>query len=76
MSVDGILVSLLLTLKRFSRCLGLYLDDIYGNFEKAFPFSERSGYSMGSVPNWYQTGNKTCYIPNVSKFYIDKRYLR
>ena len=43
MSVDGILVSLLLTLKRFSRCLGLYLDDIYGNFEKAFPFSERSG---------------------------------
>ena len=43
MSVDGIVVSLLLILNRFSRCLGHYLDNIYKNFEKAFPFSGRSG---------------------------------
>ena len=25
--------------------------------------------------NWYQTGNKICYIPKVSKFYVEKGYL-
>ena len=24
---------------------------------------------MTSGPNWYQIGNKTCYIPKVGKFY-------
>ena len=30
---------------------------------------------MGLGPNWYQIGNKTCYIPKVNKFYVEKRYL-
>ena len=30
---------------------------------------------MGSVPNWYQIGNETCYIAKVSKFYVEKGYL-
>ena len=29
-------------------------------------------YSIGSGPNWYQIGNKACYIPKVSKFYVEK----
>ena len=31
--------------------------------------------SMGSEPNWYRIGNKTCYILKVSKFYVKKGYL-
>ena len=27
---------------------------------------------MGLGPNWYQIGNKSCYMPKVSKFYIEK----
>ena len=34
-----------------------------------------SQYSMGSGPNWYQIGNKTCYISNVSNFYGEREYL-
>ena len=30
---------------------------------------------MRSEPNWYQIGNRTCYIPKVSKFYVEKGYL-
>ena len=26
-----------------------------------------------SGPNWYQTGNKTFYIPHAGKFYVEKR---
>ena len=26
-------------------------------------------------PNWYQIGNRTCYIQKVSKFYAEKGYL-
>ena len=26
---------------------------------------------MGSGPSWYQRGDKTCYIPKVSKFFVD-----
>ena len=29
---------------------------------------------MGSGPNWYQIGKRTCYIPKVSKFYVEKGY--
>ena len=29
---------------------------------------------MGSGPICYQIGNKTCFIPKVSKFYVEKRY--
>ena len=28
---------------------------------------------MGLGPNWYQIGNKTCYIPKVRKFYVEKK---
>ena len=31
--------------------------------------------SMGLGPNWYQIGNKTCFIPKVSKCYVGKGYL-
>ena len=31
---------------------------------------------MGSGPNWYQTGNKTCYVPKVGKFRVEKGYLK
>ena len=31
--------------------------------------------SMGLGPNWYQIGNKTCYIRKVSKFYAEKEHL-
>ena len=27
---------------------------------------------MGLGPYWYKIGNKTCYIPKVSKFYVGK----
>ena len=27
---------------------------------------------MGSGLNWYQIGNKTCYIPKVSKCSVEK----
>ena len=30
---------------------------------------------MRSEPNWYQIGNRTCYILKVSKFYVEKGYL-
>ena len=30
---------------------------------------------MGQRPNWYQIGNKTCYIPQVSKFYEEQGYI-
>ena len=30
---------------------------------------------MGLGQNWYQIGIKICYIPKVSKFYLEKRYL-
>ena len=30
---------------------------------------------MGLEPNWYQIGNRTCYIQKVSKFYAEKGYL-
>ena len=30
---------------------------------------------MGSGPNWYQIGNKTWYIPKVSKFSVEKRHV-
>ena len=26
---------------------------------------------MISGPNWYQIGNKTCYIPKAGKFYVE-----
>ena len=26
---------------------------------------------MEMGPNWYQIGNKICYIQNVSKFYVE-----
>ena len=29
----------------------------------------------GIEPNWYQIWKKICYIPNVSKFYVEKEYL-
>ena len=25
-------------------------------------------------PNWYQTGSKTCYIPQITKFYVETQY--
>ena len=28
---------------------------------------------MTSGPNWYQIGKKSCYIPLVSKFSVEKR---
>ena len=28
---------------------------------------------MGSLPNWYQIDNKTCYAPKVSNFSVDKK---
>ena len=31
-------------------------------------------WDQGQV-NLYQIGNKTCYIPKVSKFYVEKGYL-
>ena len=31
--------------------------------------------SMGSGPNWYHIGNRTCYTPKVRKFYVEKGYL-
>lgn len=34
-----------------------------------------SSKSVGSGPNWFQIGNKMCYIPKISKFYIEKEYL-
>ena len=27
---------------------------------------------MGLGPNWYQIGNRTCYIPKVRKIYVEK----
>ena len=30
---------------------------------------------MGSGVNWYQIGNKACYLLKVCKFYIEKGYL-
>ena len=30
---------------------------------------------MGLGPNWYQIGNRTCYIQKASKFYGEKGYL-
>ena len=30
---------------------------------------------MESRPNWNQIGNKTCYKPKVSKFFVGKRYM-
>ena len=30
---------------------------------------------MRSGTNWYKTGNKTCHIPNVNKFYVEKGYI-
>ena len=30
---------------------------------------------MGLGPNWYQVDSKTCYIPEVSIFYVEKWYL-
>ena len=34
-----------------------------------------SSMSVGSGPNWFQIGNKMCYIPKISKFYIENEYL-
>ena len=31
---------------------------------------------MASGPNWYQIGKKTCYIPKVSKFSVERRISR
>ena len=31
---------------------------------------------MGLGPDWYQVGNKTCYVPEVSDFYVKKGYLK
>ena len=28
---------------------------------------------MGLRSNWYQIGNKACYIPKVSKFHVEKK---
>ena len=30
---------------------------------------------MGSGPNWYEIGSKSCYIAKVSKFYVEKEYV-
>ena len=30
---------------------------------------------MALGPNWYQIGNKTCYMSRVSEFYLEKGYL-
>ena len=30
-------------------------------------------FKLGS--SWYQMRNKTCYIPKISKFYVEKGYL-
>ena len=30
---------------------------------------------MGSQPNWYQIASKTCYIPKICKFSVEKVYL-
>ena len=30
---------------------------------------------MGSESKWYQTGNKTCYIPKICKFFTEKGYI-
>ena len=31
-------------------------------------------YTMGSRPNWYQIGSKTCYITKVSNVHVEKWY--
>ena len=51
--------------KQFSNIFSLEL----GKGEKS------SQYSMGLSSHWYQTGNNTCYIPKVSKFYVEEEYL-
>ena len=28
---------------------------------------------MGLGPNWYQIGSKTCYVAEVSTFYVEER---
>ena len=41
-----------------------------------FPFHTPPSYhilSMESRPNWYQNGNKACYVPKISKFSAEKR---
>ena len=35
---------------------------------------EQTQLSMASGPNWYQIGKETCFIPKVSKFYVEKGY--
>ena len=37
------------------------------------PGTDCSPCDQGQI-NWYQIGNKICYIPKVSKFYVEKRY--
>ena len=34
-----------------------------------------SSMSVGLGLNWFQIGNKMCYIPKISKFYIENEYL-
>ena len=37
------------------------------------PGVDYSPWNQGQI-NWYQIGNKTCYIPKFSKFYLEKGY--
>ena len=58
-----------------------YLGLIFGGYEKYYLqtwiifVSNQRKVVHGIGPNWYQVGTKTCHIPKVCKFYVEKEYL-
>ena len=51
------------------------MKETYGGYDSSWRLFQQRFIRLGLRPNWYQIFIKTCYIPKLSKFYLEKGYL-